>query len=86
MHVPSTTTMNIIQRLKILHYVAWFSIDYKITALVAHCTSCSYQTIPQYWCRKNKMQLMKVVITSVLVLATCAERLPEGKGCVLKCT
>ena len=29
------------------------------------------------------MQLAKVVITSVLVLAGCAEGLPEGKGCVL---
>ena len=32
------------------------------------------------------MQLAKVVVTSVLVLAVCAEGLPEGKDCVLKCT
>ena len=32
------------------------------------------------------MQLAKVVITSVLVLAACAEGLPEDKGCVLKST
>ena len=32
------------------------------------------------------MELAKVVITSVLVLAVCAEGLPEGKDCVLKCT
>ena len=32
------------------------------------------------------MQQVKVVIASVLVLAACAEELPEGKGCVLKCT
>ena len=32
------------------------------------------------------MQLAKVVITSALVLAACAEGLPEGKDCVLKCT
>ena len=32
------------------------------------------------------MQLAKVVISSILVLAVCAEGLPEGKGCVLKCT
>ena len=32
------------------------------------------------------MQLAKVVITSALVLAVCAEGLPEGKHCVLKCT
>ena len=31
------------------------------------------------------MQLAKVVITSVLVLSACAEGLPEGKSCVLKC-
>ena len=31
------------------------------------------------------MQLTKVVIASVLVLAVCAEGLPEGKGYVLKC-
>jgi len=32
------------------------------------------------------MQLAKVVITIALVLAVCAEGLPEGKHCVLKCT
>ena len=32
------------------------------------------------------MKLENVVITSVLVLAVCAEGLPEGKHCVLKCT
>ena len=34
------------------------------------------------------MQLAKVVITSVLVLAVCSEGLPEGNkvSCVLKCT
>ena len=32
------------------------------------------------------MQLAKVVIASALVLARCAEGLPEGKGCVLKST
>ena len=32
------------------------------------------------------MQLVKVVITSALVLTVCAEGLPEGKDCVLKCT
>ena len=32
------------------------------------------------------MQLAKVVITSVLVLAAYAEGLPEGTDCVLKCT
>ena len=32
------------------------------------------------------MQLAKVVITSVLVLAAYAEGLPEGKGCMLKST
>ena len=32
------------------------------------------------------MQRAKVVIVSVLVLAVCAEGLPEGKHCVLKCT
>ena len=32
------------------------------------------------------MQLVKLVIASVLVLAGCAEGLPEGKGCVLKST
>ena len=32
------------------------------------------------------MQLAKVVITSALVFAACAEGLPEGKSCVLKCT
>ena len=32
------------------------------------------------------MQLAKVVITSPLVLAARAERLPKGKDCVLKCT
>ena len=31
------------------------------------------------------MQLAKVMITSAMVLAACAEGLPEGKGCVLKC-
>ena len=30
------------------------------------------------------MQLAKVVIASALVLAACAEGLPEGKSCVLK--
>ena len=30
------------------------------------------------------MQLAKVVIASVLVLAACVEGLPEGKSCVLK--
>ena len=29
------------------------------------------------------MQLAKVVIASVLVLAACAEGLPDGKDCVL---
>ena len=32
------------------------------------------------------MQLAKVVITSALVFAACAEGLPEGTDCVLKCT
>ena len=49
---------------------------------VAQVAVVSYQTIPQYWCR---MQLAKVMITSVLVLAACAEGLPEGRDCVLKC-
>ena len=31
------------------------------------------------------MQLIKVVIASVLVLAVCAEGLPEGNECVLIC-
>ena len=31
------------------------------------------------------MQLAKVVITSVLVLTVCAEGLPEGNECVLRC-
>ena len=31
------------------------------------------------------MQLAKVVITSVLILSACAEGLPGGKSCVLKC-
>ena len=30
------------------------------------------------------MQLTKVVIASALVLAVCAEGLPEGKDCLLK--
>ena len=30
------------------------------------------------------MQLAKVVIASILILAACAEGLPESKGCVLK--
>ena len=38
------TTMNIIQQLNILHDVAWSSIGYKITALVAHWHSDSYTT------------------------------------------
>ena len=32
------------------------------------------------------MQLAEVMIASALVLAACAEGLPEGKDCVLKCT
>ena len=32
------------------------------------------------------MQLAKVVITSALILVACAEGLPEGKDCMLKCT
>ena len=35
---------------------------------------------------RTRMQLAKVVIASVLVLAGCAEGLPEGKGCVLEYT
>ena len=31
------------------------------------------------------MQLAKVVIASVLVLTACAEGLPEGNKCVLRC-
>ena len=31
------------------------------------------------------MQLIKVVIASVLVLTACAEGLPEGNKCVLRC-
>ena len=31
------------------------------------------------------MQQAKVVIASVLVLAVCAEGLPEGNECVLRC-
>ena len=31
------------------------------------------------------MQLAKVVIASTLIIAGCVDRLPEGKGCVLKC-
>ena len=30
------------------------------------------------------MQLVKLVITSILVLAVCAEGLPEGKRCVFQ--
>ena len=33
----------------------------------------------------TRMQLAKVVITSTLIIAACVDRLPEGKGCVLKC-
>ena len=33
----------------------------------------------------TRMQLAKVMIASVLVLTACAEGLPEGEGCVLKC-
>ena len=32
------------------------------------------------------MQLAKVVITSALFLVACAEGLPKGKDCMLKCT
>ena len=35
---------------------------------------------------RARMQLAKVVTASALVLAGCAEGLPEGKGCVLKST
>ena len=31
------------------------------------------------------MQLAKVVIVSVLILAACAQGLPEGNECVLRC-
>ena len=31
------------------------------------------------------MQLAKVVITSALIIVVCAEGLPKGKDCVLKC-
>ena len=44
MHVASTTTMNIIQQLNILHDVTWLSNGYKISALVAHWHSDSYTT------------------------------------------
>ena len=33
----------------------------------------------------TRMQLAKVVIASVLVIAVCAEGLPEGSDCLLKC-
>ena len=32
------------------------------------------------------MQLAKVLIASALVFTACAEGLPEGKDCDLKCT
>ena len=31
------------------------------------------------------MQLAKVVIASVLILTACAEGIPQGKNCVLRC-
>ena len=33
---------------------------------------------------RTRMQLAKVVIVSALILAVCAEGMPEGKSCVLK--
>ena len=73
-----------------LHDVAWFSIDYKnhCTCLTSDsCTirSCYIKLFHSTGARITTMQLAKVVITSALVLAACAEGLPEGKDCVLKC-
>ena len=63
----------------------------KLSALVAHwhsdsCTTCSCRIlIHSTGAGITRMQLAKVVITIVLVLAACAEGLPEGNFCVWKC-
>ena len=44
----------------------------------------SYQTTPQTGAGITRMRLTKVVITSALVIAVCAEGLPDSKGCVMK--
>ena len=77
------------------------SIDVASTGYIKHCTCCSLtfwhlhklqlSHIKLYHSTgagRARMQLAKVVITSVLVLAICSEGLPEGNkvSCVLKCT
>ena len=49
---------------------------------VAQVAVVSYQTTPQTGARRTRMQLTKVVITSALVIAACAEGLHDSKGCV----
>ena len=86
-HVPSTTTNEYYQQLNILNDVAWFSTGYKSLHLlltdiliVTQLAVISYESIPQYCAGVTRMQLAKVVITSVFVIVGCGEGLPEGKG------
>ena len=77
--------MNIIQQLNILHDVAWLSTGLKSLHLlltdiltVAQVAVVSYQLFHSTGAGITRMQLVKVVITSALVLVVCAEGLPEG--------
>ena len=83
--------VNNIQWLKNLHDVA--STGYKNL-----CTFCSLTFWQLHKLRSShikvfnttgtgrmRMQLAKVVIASLLVLAVCAQGLPEGNECVLRC-
>ena len=75
---------------KSIHDVAWFSTGYKSLHLftdiltVAQVAVSHIKLFHSTSAGVTRMQLAKVVITSVLVLAACAEGLPEGKSCVLK--
>ena len=79
---------------KFLHDVDGFLVTTKISALVEwhsdSYTSCScldhIKLFHSIGAGRTRMQLVKVVIASVLVLSGCAEGLPEGTDCVFKCT
>ena len=58
-HTINPTIWIVLNNSKILHDIAWFSTGYKnlctcCSLTVAQVAVVSYQTILQYWCRKNK--------------------------------
>ena len=83
MNTTCDINRNVVQQLQNFCDVAFF---FLFTIKSDSCIYCSrpiyIKLIHSGGAGITGMQLTKVLITSVLVLAVCAEGLPEGKNCV----